>query len=223
MESNNKIIDGYVINLESDLERLNSIKNEFNDTCVNLKIFKAIKHKKGWIGCLKSHLSLIKMAKENNMDMILIIEDDGYIENREYFQNNFEKIIDFLKNNMDKWNIFHGGPNINKNSKINNFYSSNPLLFNINLCVSTTFIIYNKNCYDFFINFLKYDDNKLKNTNKIDMLIYHNFYCLTTFPCLAWQKNFYSNIDECYRDDLQDIKNNRDKIFKRLLKNVDKK
>lgn len=62
MEKNNFIIDGYVINLETDLERLDSIKKEFKNSCINLKIFNAIKHEKGWIGCLKSHLSLIKMA-----------------------------------------------------------------------------------------------------------------------------------------------------------------
>lgn len=158
------------------------------------------------------------MAKENNMDMILVIEDDGYIENTEYFQNNFHKIIDFLKNNMDKWNIFNGGPKLHNKSKINNCYSLEPLLFDVNYCALTTFMIYNKNCYDFFIKFLDYDENKLKNSDKIDMLIYRNFNCLTTFPCLVWQKNYYSNILNRERNEWQDMKINRDKIFNKLLK-----
>lgn len=215
----NKIIDGYVINLEKDTNRLEHIKNEFKDTSINLKIFKAIEHKKGWIGCLKSHLNLIKYAKENNMEMILVIEDDAYIEDKMLFKNIFPEILSYLKNNIDTWNIFHGGPNINKHSKITNIFSKNPLLIELTLCVSTTFMIYNKNCYDFFINFLYYDDNKLKSSNKIDMLIHNKFKCITTFPCLLWQKSYYSNIYNCERDDLEKIKISRDKLFKRLIKN----
>ncbi len=216
----NKIIDGYIINLEQDIQRKEHILKEFENSPINLNFFNAIKHNIGWIGCLKSHLELINYAKINNMDMILVIEDDAFIENKEYFNIIFPKILNYLSNNKDKWKIFHGGPNINKHSQITNIQIQEPLLFELSKCVSTTFIIYNSNSYDFFINFYNYPDNKLKSTNKIDMLIYNNFNCITTYPCLIWQIDSFSNVLQTYRVDLQEIKKNRDKNFKRLIKNM---
>jgi hypothetical protein len=216
----NKIIEGWVINLEQDSERKKSIEKEFINTSIELKFFNAIGHKIGWIGCLKSHLEIISIAKQNNLDMVLIIEDDAYIENIEYFNKNFPIILEYLKKNKDKWNIFHGGPNINKHSIISNIYLREPYLFDLSKCSLTTFIIYNSNVYDFFIDFLKVDEKKLKSTNKIDMIIYNKFNCITSYPCLIWQKEFLSNITGKIRTDFKIIKNSRDKIFKRLIKNI---
>lgn len=216
----NKIIDGYVINLEHCSDRREHILNEFQDTCINISLFNAIKHEKGWIGCLKSHLNLIKYAKENNMNMILVIEDDAYIEDKEHFNKIFPQILDYLKNNLDEWKIFHGGPNINKHSVISNIYSNEPLLFNISKCVSATFIIYNINSYDDFLHYLDIEERQLKSSHKIDMLIYNKFNCITTFPCLIWQINSYSDIYNSYRDDLENIKKYRDINFKRKLKHI---
>lgn len=214
----NKIIEGLVINLEHDKERKMYIEKEFKNTCIELKFFNAIKHKVGWIGCLKSHLEIIKLAKSNNLDMVLVIEDDAYIENLEYFNTNFPIILEYLKKNKDKWNIFHGGPNINKHSTISKIHLTEPLLFDLSKCVSATFVIYNSNVYDFFIYYLNMEENKLKSSNKIDMLIYNKFNCITTYPCLIWQKELQSNITGEIRTDLTMIKNTRDKIFKRLIK-----
>ena len=216
-----KIIDGYVINLESDKERKRNVINEFINSSINLKFFNAIKHETGWIGCLKSHLELIKFAKENNMDMILVIEDDAYIENKNYFNNIFPKIINYLKENKDKWTIFNGGPSINKHAEINNVINMNQFnLYELSKCCSTTLIIYNSTIYDHFIKFLHYPDDKLKSTHKIDMIIYNTFNCIVPYPTLVWQIESYSHIYNKYRDDLQIIKNNTDIIFKRLIKKI---
>lgn len=216
----NKIIEGWVINLEHDVERKKSIIKEFENTQIKLNFFNAIKHKVGWIGCLKSHLEIIKIAKSTNLDMVLIIEDDAYIENPSHFNANFSSILEYLSNNMDKWNIFHGGPNINKHSTISKIHLTEPLLFDLSKCSLTTFIIYNSNTYDFFLNYLKRDECKLKSTHKIDMLIYNNFNCITTYPSLIWQKEFVSNIRQTVRTDFAIIKKSRDKLFKCAIKNV---
>lgn len=216
----NKIIEGWVINLEADIERKKSVIKEFETTQVELKFFNAIKHKVGWIGCLKSHLEIISMAKSNNLDMVLIIEDDALIENIQEFNTNFSNILEHLKKNKNKWNVFHGGPNINKYSAISSIYLKEPLLFEISKCVLATFIIYNSSVYDYFLQHLNIEENKLKNSHKIDMIIYNKFNCLTTYPCLVWQKEFKSNITGEIRTDFKIIKNSRDKIFKRLVKNI---
>ena len=93
----NKIISGWVINLDYDIERKKSIEKEFENTQIKLNFFNAIKHKIGWIGCLKSHLEIILMAKKLNLDMILVIEDDAYIEDLQYFNINFPIILEYLK------------------------------------------------------------------------------------------------------------------------------
>lgn len=216
----NKIIDGYVINLEHDEERKKHIVQEFENSPINIKLFSAIKHKTGWIGCLRSHLELIKLAKDNNWNMILVIEDDAYIENKDMFNEIFMKVLDWLKTNMDKWKIFHGGPNINKFSNISNVHMQNPLLFDISKCVSCTFVIYNSNIFDFFLNFYDYPDHKLKSSNKIDMLIYNKLICTSIYPCLVWQINSYSNILQNSRTDLQQIKNNRDYLLNKKIKKI---
>ena len=38
--------------------------------------FEAIKHKKGYIGCLMSHIECLNIAIENNWNNVLIVEDD---------------------------------------------------------------------------------------------------------------------------------------------------
>lgn len=216
----NKIINGWVINLDYDTERKKSIINEFSNTQIELNFFNAVQHKVGWIGCLKSHLKIISMAKTNNLDMVLIIEDDAYIENIDYFNIIFPIILEYLKNNKDKWNIFQGGPNINKHSTISNIYLKEPLLFDLSKCICSHFIIYNSTVYDFFIYYLNKEENKLKSSHKIDMLIYNKFNCITTYPCLVWQKEFLSNITKEIRTDFKKKKYTRDKIFKRLIKNI---
>lgn len=215
-----KIIDGYVINLEHNIERKNYIINEFQNSPIQLKFFKAIKNNVGWVGCLKSHLSLIKFAKENNMDMILVIEDDTHIENKETFNKTFIQIIEYLKANMNNWKIFNGGPNVNKHSCISNIQMQNPLLFDVSKCVLANFIIYNSNCYDFFLEFYDYPINKLKSSHKIDMLIFNKLITTTTYPCLVWQINSYSDILKFVRNDFQIMKINQNRIMKRKLKNI---
>lgn len=216
----NKIIEGWVINLEHDKERRISIEKEFENTQIKLNFFNAIKHKVGWIGCLKSHLEIIRLAKSNNLDMVLVIEDDAYIENIQYFNTNFPIILEYLKKNKYKWNIFHGGPNVNKYSTMSKVHLTEPLLFDLSKCVSATFVIYNSNIYDFFIYYFNKEENKLKSSHKIDMLIYNKFNCITTYPSLIWQKEFISNITGEIRTDITMIKKSRDKLLKRLIKNI---
>jgi GR25 family glycosyltransferase involved in LPS biosynthesis len=216
----NEIIEGWVINLDHDVERKNSIMKEFETTQVKLNFFNAIKHKVGWIGCLRSHLEIISIAKSNNLDMVLVIEDDAWIENVQEFNAKFPIIVEYLKKYKNKWNIFHGGPNINKHSTISSVHLKEPLLFEISKCVSTTFVIYNSSVYEHFFKYLNMEENKLKNCHKIDMIIYNKFNCLTTYPSLIWQKEFKSNITGEIRTNLKMIKKSRDKILKRLVKNI---
>lgn len=66
----------YYINLESRPDRRNYFENQMKLVKLSATRFNAIKHPIGAIGCSMSHLELIKMAKANKWDHILIMEDD---------------------------------------------------------------------------------------------------------------------------------------------------
>jgi len=71
-----KSMKAYVINLDNRPEKWGRIQDDFKDTDIDVERFPAIKHTNGHIGCGLTHVALVKMAKEKNMDSILIIEDD---------------------------------------------------------------------------------------------------------------------------------------------------
>lgn len=103
----NKKIKGYVINLDERKEKWDKIKNEFKDTNIELERFPAIKHNDGHIGCGLSHVELVKKAKRENSDSILIIEDDCKLTKN--FNERWNLILDYLNKHKDEWDIFNGG------------------------------------------------------------------------------------------------------------------
>jgi len=97
---------GYVINLDDRKDRLDKIINKFVEYKLPLYRIPAIKDSIGWKGCGYSHISVIKMAKHNNLPSVLILEDD--CKPTEFFENWFS-IQEWLETHRDQWNIFTGG------------------------------------------------------------------------------------------------------------------
>jgi glycosyl transferase family 25 len=67
------------INLDYRVDRLDQITEELEKLSVPLsKIerFSAIKESPGFIGCTRSHLAVLKLAREKNYQNVLILEDD---------------------------------------------------------------------------------------------------------------------------------------------------
>ncbi len=60
--------------------------------------FSAIKNTPGIVGCAQSHVSVLKLAKTNNWNSILILEDD--IEWKS-FSENYKKLTDIIKIQFD--------------------------------------------------------------------------------------------------------------------------
>lgn len=88
-------IPTYVINLRDRPDRLAHIKNVFhgrNEFEVN--IFPAIKDKIGAVGLWKSIVDIVRIAKVNNDDVIIICEDDHTFTESYKWEILFEKIID---------------------------------------------------------------------------------------------------------------------------------
>ena len=64
------------INLEKRSDRREEIENELNDFQLHYERFEAIHDNPGILGCTKSHLRVLKLAKERGWKYVLILEDD---------------------------------------------------------------------------------------------------------------------------------------------------
>ena len=135
----NNIIDkSYCINLDIDMERYNSTKIQFEKHNLEVERFSGIdgrniklsdypniikkdsllfQNKKGSCGCYISHILLWdKILKDNDSEIILILEDDIIIDNN--FENKFLKYYKDVPNDWDLLYLGTGkqlGKNINKN------------------------------------------------------------------------------------------------------------
>jgi GR25 family glycosyltransferase involved in LPS biosynthesis len=87
------------INLNKRTDRRNEIEQELNNFGLEYDRFEAIETPNfGAIGCFKSHLSVLKLAKERNYQNILILEDDFiFLVSKEKFEQN---LSDFFSLNL---------------------------------------------------------------------------------------------------------------------------
>jgi hypothetical protein len=66
----------YYINLESRTDRKELVEKELNQLGWKYERFNAIRLKDGRAGCSMSHLKILEMAKERNLEYVVVIEDD---------------------------------------------------------------------------------------------------------------------------------------------------
>jgi glycosyl transferase family 25 len=91
---NNIFDEVFYINLEHRVDRKLEIESELDKIGLKYKRFNAIKNKNGAIGCAKSHLELIKYARDNKLKNILIFEDDfQFIISKDIFWKNINYFI----------------------------------------------------------------------------------------------------------------------------------
>ncbi len=77
IDINNQNYSGLYINLEKRNDRKNQIEGELKkEDFYNFKRFDAIKEDKGYLGCSKSHIECLKIAKQNDYPNVIIFEDD---------------------------------------------------------------------------------------------------------------------------------------------------
>lgn len=122
----------YLINLDRRIDRMVDCKNQFDKYKIEYERFSAIDGSKivnhtsnlikGEIGCRNSHLNVIKMAKNENIYSILILEDD--FELCDNFDHEFEKVINQLPEDWE-W-LYFGGSHFEEPIKItDNIYRVN--------------------------------------------------------------------------------------------------
>ena len=183
------------INLNKRKDRMNNILKIFsNQNYFEIKRFNAIEKKNGALGCLSSHLKIIK----SNYDKpyTIVIEDDMILKEK---IEDIYNLINLLIERKSEWEIFNGNPSFwsfkNKNNIINSKIKDTPFV-NINWGQSTAFMIYSKKSYDKLINLLENAKKKFKmNSKPIDVLISEKF-IQTTYNKghLIYQRADWSNI-----------------------------
>jgi glycosyl transferase, family 25 len=188
----------YCINLAKRSERWESVKKQFlnnNITAIRYEAIDGNKYdsvnglKPGELGCLLSHLNILKECQKNNIENVLITEDDV-----EFCKDFNFKFFEYIKE-LPKWDILYLGAN----HALCNPYESNPPIkvtehvYRVIHAYSTHAYAVNKSCYQYLI------DHISNLTNPLDVMyskIQKNLEVYIFRPHLAWQSEGYSDILE---------------------------
>jgi glycosyl transferase family 25 len=208
----------FYINLESRLDRRIHVENQMKNVGLKAVRFNAIKHEDGAIGCSMSHLELLKMAKNENLDHILIMEDDITFLHPRIFRHSLNY---FLSSNNHYDVLLIAGNNMGNYSRVNEFSVK------ITKCQTTTGYLVRSHYYDKLIQNIEtgiqnlLQNPTMRNDFAIDahwksLQLSDKWYLLT--PLTITQRPDYSDIEK------QEINYNRvmldlDKKYLRHLLN----
>jgi len=177
----------YCINLDERMDRWVSAKNELEKNGIyNYKRFSAIKNEIGHLGCRDSHIEVIKDAKKNNYNKILILEDDFV------FINDDKTLINNILTQLSDldWELFYFGATVHLYDGKLTKVSENIVL--TNFAYTTHSYAINSSTFDFII------DNA-KNHNIIDIFyndfIVKNNKTYISNPMVCLQRESYSNVE----------------------------
>ena len=136
------------INLERRPDRKKSVESELTRAgFTNFKRFNAFDIKENpRLGCSTSHLNCLQYAKEQNWDMVMIVEDDIIFENVDLFQKQLEL---FMNSDIDWDVVLLAGNNCEPYEKVK------PFALKINNCQTTTGYIV-KSHYFIFLQKIHY-------------------------------------------------------------------
>ena len=166
-----KIDKVFYINLENRTDRKLEIENEFfNYGIVDYERFNAIKHEEiGAVGCARSHVEVLKLAKEREYKRVLIFEDDfQFIISKEEFFNCMKRIEDLeFDVCLLSYNLFQSEEVI-----------ENPFFKKVINAETTSGYIINQHYYDKLINQFSSTIPSLEQTN------YHWIFA----PDVAWKE-----------------------------------
>lgn len=185
----------YCINLDHRVDRWENAQKEFSKVGIldRVKRFSAIKLDDGRIGLIKSNLEIIKNAKKNNLENVLIFEDDV-----RFVSDDTLKILDLAikqtKQLKINWQLFYLGANTHtKLTKVT------PNLIALNNAFATHSLAYHKSIYDKYIDYAENIKQIKKHTDILDVWmaseIQSKYVALMVNPLLTTQMNSYSDIE----------------------------
>ncbi len=186
----------FYINLESRPDRKTFFENQMRMLGLKATRFNAIQNSCGAIGCSLSHLALLKYAKQQNLDHILIMEDDIMFLNPTMFIHNLNNL---LTKHKDFDVLLIAGNNMGEYTRLDEF------CVKIQKCQTTTGYLVKNHYYDKLIkNFEEGVNSLIKNLslmNKyaidqywVSLQLVDKWYLLT--PLTVSQKPDYSDIEK---------------------------
>jgi glycosyl transferase family 25 len=163
-----KIDHVFYINLEYRTDRKSEIESELESYGIlNYERFPAIKHDTiGGVGCGKSHIEVLKLAKKRGYNNVLIFEDDfQFVVSKEHFKERMQlienDIVPFFDVFLLSHNIFQE-TNVSGQSELRRVIESQ----------TASGYIVNAHYYDTLIEVFEDAMPKLEATN------YHWIYCI---------------------------------------------
>jgi GR25 family glycosyltransferase involved in LPS biosynthesis len=191
MTTNEYFDKAFCINLDRRPERYEEAKSEFEKHGLVVERISGVdgnpdnlqtKILPGHVGCVLSHVKILKKAKEENLNNVLVFEDDVV-----FCDDLQEKFNIFVKQLPEDWDmIYFGG---NHNNIPLEMVSEN--IGHAKKTYTTHAYAIKDTIYDFAIKVLS------KVQYEVDVnysLLQQSFNCYVFRPHLAWQRDGYSDI-----------------------------
>lgn len=133
----------FFINLTRRPDRRMQFETDMQRMGIDVERFQAIEHKVPAIGCLMSHLAVLKLARERNYERVCIFEDDfEFLITKEEYNTTLEAIPTDFDVVMLGWYIFESAP-------------YNEVFGKVLHATTTSGYIVNRKFYDTLINHLE--------------------------------------------------------------------
>ena len=184
----------YVINMDKNVERKSNMIRKFSKY-FKINFIQSVENKNPVYSCFLSHLKCIQIAKKNKFKYIIVLEDDCILNDKNdndevNFETTFYNILKYLNSDLNQWNLFLGG--ITKCYEYNihkiEIYKNQSFL-HTRKGKTFHFVIYNQNCYDFFLNY-KFDNTP------IDKIWNFKLNAIIPIPFIAYQEDGFSDIEQ---------------------------
>ena len=193
--------------MEKSVQRYKNLQENFSKW--SIERICAVKADPGFVGCALSHLKCIEIAKQRNLEWVLVLEDDCLPYDSENLLSYFTSLLPVLYTHRDKWDIFSGG--CTQVAKIDSFYSYGDIEFAQVQGLTTHFVLYNRLCYERILN-----TYPTENPIPIDNFYRDFFRSWLVVPFLAKQtpgfsviENAQANYDKLFLDAMDKIKSFR--------------
>ena len=200
----------FYINLKSRPDRKKHVEEQFKIIRIQANRFNAIKLANGALGCSMSHLRCIEIAKENDWDHVLIVEDDIKFLNPLLFISQINKFF----NLHSEWDVvLIAGNNVPPHEIIDD------TCVKVTHCQTTTGYIVKKHYYNTLIENIR---NGI--TNLIKEPTQHNLYAIDKYWFKLQQTNNWyliTPLSVIQREDYRDIEK-RPTNYSRLMTDLNK-
>lgn len=206
-----EIINCLYINLEKRKDRKLHVEQQLTKAGISFQRFNAIENRNGAIGCSLSHIKCLQIAKENNWESVIIVEDDITFLDVATFKNQ-------LKLFFEKHDCFDvlllAGNNMPPYQEVDE------TCIKVSRCQTTTGYLVKNHYYDILIdNFREGVRGLMKNPNQGNTYACDKYWFslqqrdlwFLLIPLTIIQNPSYSNIEEKHTD------------YSKMMLDIDKK